>query len=474
MRTLPTIGRALRSKLWLILLLTVVAGLAAYEASVLRPHVYEASTLVSIDESQNASQGFDVAMQADQFLAQRFISLGTSREVLSDVCTHEGPGCNPTALARRIRVTTPQATAQLVILADAPSPVTAARLANEVADALIARNRAQVDQQMGPQLTYLRNQLQQLGAQLAVTLQQASASQRSGSSDTTGVAQLTFLQAQYSSTFQRVQDFEVQRSQRSEVLSVEQRAVPPRTPVDPDPVRYVLVGLAGGLVTGVLLALVAEGVRTRIKRGSDLAEAAGMDVVLDFSRDLVPGAGRPYAFLAHISLAEPTEQPPALLLVGSTLGERVNDVGRELANSVATSGRRVLVLLAPATRRGGWWRRKDAPPPSRVVVEPHGPGGRPAPRSGEAVDLVIHCSLPPMLDPSGTWLRSTPDRAILLATKGVTRFGEVRRTVDMLGRVGVQVVASILLPVRMRPAPTAAVQQLQPEPTPPITAALER
>src|SRR5439155_13736508 len=140
MRTLPTstVGRALRTRLWLILLLPLAAALAAYEISTVRPPVYEATALVSIDESQDASQGFDVAMQADQFLTQRFITLGTSREVLQAVCSKERRGCTPTTLAKQVRVTTPRATAQLEILADASSPSTAARLANEVADALIA------------------------------------------------------------------------------------------------------------------------------------------------------------------------------------------------------------------------------------------------------------------------------------------------------------------------------------------------
>jgi len=212
MSTLPTIGRALRSKLWLILLLALASGLAAYEASLLRPHVYEASALLSIDESQTSSQGFDVAMQADQFLAQRFISLGTSREVLQAVCASEPSGCNPVTLARQIRVTTPQSTAQLLIIADASSPSTAARLANEVATALIARNRSQVDQQMGPQLTLLQNQLQTLSAQLSQATLQAAADERAGKSNALAVAQLSFRQAQYSSTFQLLREFDDRRT----------------------------------------------------------------------------------------------------------------------------------------------------------------------------------------------------------------------------------------------------------------------
>lgn len=472
MRTPPysTVGRALRRKLWLIAFVMVAAGAAAYEAAAVRSPVYEASTLVSIDQSQAASQGFDAAMQADQFLAQRFISRATSRAVLQDVCAKEGRGCDPVALARQIRVTTPKATAQLEIIATSSSPSTAARLANELADSLIVRNRAQVDQAMDSQRTYLQGQLKAQGDQLAQAVQQVSANEAAGRQDAAGMTQLSFLQTEYSSTYRRLQDLEVQRSQQIDVLTVEQRAVTPKKPVDPDPVRYVAVGLACGLVAGLLLGLLAEGMRRRIHRRSDLADAASTDIVVDFSRGLLRGTGRPYAYLARISLAGPTEQPPALLLVGSTLGERVNDVGKELANTVAASGRRVLVLLAPTPKRGVWWWHKEDQP-SKVLVGPDGSAGPLRSGSDEEVDLVIHCSLPPMLDPSATWLRAMPDRAIVIATKGLTRLGEVRQTVEMLERTRVHVVAAIMLPLRMRPAPLMpVVSRPLPEPAPKVSA----
>src|SRR5205807_5083479 len=154
-------------------------------------------------------------------------------------------------------------------------------------------------------------------------------------------------------------------------------------------------------------ALLAEGMRTRVGRAWDLAQMAGTNVVLDFTRDVLPGASRPYGFLAHIGLERPTGQPAAILIVGCTLGERVNEVARELAHTVAASGKRVLVLFAPTPSVERRWRRsQEERPPSRVLVEP---GGQEVPPARDAeFDLLVHCSLPPTLDPSSTWLRSTP------------------------------------------------------------------
>ena len=111
----------------------------------------------------------------------------------------------------------------------------------------------------------------------------------------------------------------------------------------------------------------------------------------------------------------------------------------------------MLVLFAPTPSVERRWRRsQEERPPSRVLVEPGGQEVPPA-RDSE-FDLLVHCSLPPTLDPSSTWLRSTPSRAILVATRGRTRLGQVRHTVEMLDRVGGQVVAAILMPVRLKPA----------------------
>src|SRR5215831_2626609 len=228
MSTAPitSVGRSLRRRAWLVVMITLGGAVAAYWASLVRPPVYEARALVSIDEGQSAAQGVDVAMQADQFLTQRFISMATSHEVLVAVCAKEGRRCDATALARQVKATTPRATAQLQIAADASSPATAARLANEVADALIARNAVQVDGELGPRRTLLSDQLKQEGDQLNQTLQQMAANDAAGRPNTTGAAQLTFLQTAYGSTFQSLQDLDLQRSQRLNMLSVQQRAIP--------------------------------------------------------------------------------------------------------------------------------------------------------------------------------------------------------------------------------------------------------
>src|SRR5262245_32939111 len=151
-----TIGRALRHWHWLIWAVTLVAGTLAFGVSYGRQPTYEATALVSIDQSQETGQGFDVAMQTDQFLSQRYISMATSGSVFEKVCAREGSGCSPSGLTHQVRATTLKATSQIQIVADASTPAAAAQLANDVADALVARNRELVDAQMASQRKYLQ------------------------------------------------------------------------------------------------------------------------------------------------------------------------------------------------------------------------------------------------------------------------------------------------------------------------------
>jgi capsular polysaccharide biosynthesis protein len=447
-----TVGRALRHWHWMIWLTALLGAGLAIAATFVRPPVYEATTLLSIDESQSATQGFDVSMQADQFLAQRFISLGTSRDVLQAVCAMEGPDCSPGTLARHIEVTTPRATGQLEITAAASSPEDAARLANETADALIARNRDQVNGQVQGERTLLEGQLKQINDQIAQTVQQTSAAGASGRSDAAGLAQLSFLQTQYSAAYERLQDLNVRASQRGDVLSVQQRALPPSTPVDPDPVRYVMVGVAGGLLAGLLLALLAERLRKRIHHASELAEAAGTDVVADLSGRRRGARVGQYRFLARLSRSGPRGRPRAMLLVASTARDRVNDVAMELAEVVAAGHERVLVVPAELPDRSDAGGSRV---PAVLVAGDDGHSGPPAERTRQEdeIDVAIHCSLPPMQDSTVERLRPAPERAIVVATRGRTTFDEARRTAGLLRAVGVDVAAAVLLPAKMTSPP---------------------
>ena len=445
-----TVGRAISRRHWLIWGSAVAGVLVALGATLVRPPTYEATVLLSIDATRDANQGFDAAMQADQFLTQRFISMATSRAVLDSVCQRQGAGCDPTMLSRRIRASTPRATAQLEIAASAPTPQGAVDLANDVAEELVARNRSLAEQQAASQRTLLQDQLRKTNGQLQRALKQVQANEAVGRSDAAALSQLSLLQTQYSATYQRLQDLDVQRSQLAGVITIVQPAVRPRLPVDPDPVRYALAGAGVGLVAGLLAALLAERSRGRIRAGTELAEAAGCGVVIDLGSGRGVDAAGPYRYLARLVRQANGDGPRSLLVIASSAHDPVNEVGLALARAMGEGRERSLVVLAPDQDGAGSERRE-------VLIDgASGAGGTGPAKPGPArreFDLAIRCSLPPMQDAGEAWLETSPQQAVAVATRGTTQFKDLRRSVDLLHQVGIQVVAAVLLPRGWRAAP---------------------
>jgi capsular polysaccharide biosynthesis protein len=430
---LATVGKALRRRHWLVWGVAGLAGALALGAASVRAPTYQATALLNVDESQTVSQGFDIAIQADQYLEQRYISMATSPAVLARVCSQEDRGCSPTSLSKQVNAAATKATGEIAITSTTSSPESAARLANEVATATLAENQVYVTNALASQRQLLQKQVDQLNRQMAATQQAVQAANAANRPDSGPLAQLTLLQNQFQSTYGRLQDLDVKQAQLISGLTIEQVAMPPTKPADPDPVRYVLVGVFGGLAAGFLLALLSERFRDRIIDGADLAEVTGSDVVLavDYREAaMVIGSYGP------LSPADVGEEGGGaqLLLVAASPDVPVDRLALDLAEAVAREHRRVLVVPSG---------------PERALTEVNdGDAGRllqPRPRQPAVrdPDLTIRCASP-LARPS-MWLKPSAGPAILVAARNRTRFSDARRTAELLRLRGLEPLAALLL-----------------------------
>src|SRR5215472_2923144 len=454
-RPLRTVGHALRRFHWLVWGIALLAGMLAFGATFTRHRTYEATSTLTLYEANSTSQGFDLALQSDQYLTQRFIALATSRPVLEQVCAAQRGSCDPVALSHRIQATTPTATGQISITASASSPSVAATLADDVANELVRRNRAEVAAAVSPERTYLQQQLASIEGSINATQEQIRQIQNTPRTDawvSNGLApllsRLSLLQGQYANTYTKLQDLDAVAAQRSATLSVYQPASVPSKPADPDPVRYVGVGVVGGLIAGLLLALLAERFRDRIGDGAELGEAAGCSIVLDLRGGADPSAVGPYGFLTRASLQGRQRDARTILLVAASAADHLDRVAEMLARAAAQVHHRVLIVRS--SELGDGLNRLDTTAghgTTVVVARPYviGRNGY-ASQNHDRFDLTIHCALPPMADPSMAWAKPAACSAILVATRRATRFSEARRTAEQLRQVGVETAAAILLP----------------------------
>jgi capsular polysaccharide biosynthesis protein len=391
---LGTVGGALRRRHRLVWLPALAAVAVAGLLVAVLPATYEATALLGLDEQQEAGLGFDLALQADQYLTQRYVAMATSAPVLDRVCAGAGAGCDPNVLAREVTAAPTKAAGVIAVTVRMGSAVQAARMATAVARQVVAQNQAQAVATAAPTRTYLNGQLDQLERQQQAI--QARMTAAPSGAQPALLAQLQMTQQQYTATYGRIQDADVQQARLSAALLVRQVASVPSRPADPDLVRYVLVAAAAGLTGGFLLALLVDLLDRRVRDGGDLAAATGADVVLD--ADPRFAATECCALLLNAGTGGGT--PDDVLVVAASRHDAAGGVGDDLARAAAEMGRPMTVSVAAA----------------------------------------------PTVDPRTLLRARMASAAVLVATRGRTAGADARRTAHLLRRAGAEVRAAILLP----------------------------
>jgi capsular polysaccharide biosynthesis protein len=466
--SLKTVNGAFRHFWWLLCVVTIIGVVGAALTARQRPPTYQATATLNLDSTQSLGQGFDTALQSDQFLSQRFIQLSGSRTVLQQACTTTRiKGCDPALLAKQVSATNSRATGLIDVSVKSGSPKDAASLANAIADEVVRQNRAQADAYLDPTRSLLQNQLKQQDDRVQSIRGQITSVQRSGVTEGAVanntaplLAELNTAQSQYAGTFTKLQDLDVVKSRLQSLLSVQQRALPPTIPIDPNVPVYLAVGLLAGLLVGFLAALLAERLDGRIRDSGELAEATGSQLVLEMPKppsrrgdgDHGDREAASYA-LAHASMLVRQEGVRSVLVVAATLDDPVDDVGLGLARAAADFGDRVLVLQSSGGGNGGKvpgasdgsQRSSSLERTSQVVVE--AVAKEDVSReltTADGFDLIIACTPPPGYSSNAMSIVTSTDLAIVVATRGHTRFKDARWASEILRHTGVPVAGAIL------------------------------
>lgn len=139
-------------------------------------------------------------------------------------------------------------------------------------------------------------------------------------------------------------------------FTVLQPALVPTSPTSPDPVRNVLIGLALGLVLGVMLALLREALDGRVRDGVQLERAAGATLLglvpKEFGKVPLPAHNRPKSRRAEAYRAVRTNleflsvhgMPRSVVITSASAGEGKSSLTANLAVVASRAGRSVVVV----------------------------------------------------------------------------------------------------------------------------------
>jgi capsular polysaccharide biosynthesis protein len=318
---------ALRRSRWLIG--GIVAGLTTIVLvmSLALPKTYTAQATILFDESPSLIASADSERQLATIQ-----KLTMTRDVLTR-SAHKLRGETVGTLAGKVHASVDPRANIVLVTASAASPERAARTANAVATAFLARNRAVELGQLRATQTRLTNLIQQLKASPG------------------GKAEIPVIRA-------RLSDLSVSAATAGSELQLADPARPPSAPSSPRPVRNAAFAFIAALFIGILVALGRERIAPRVGESRELERLSGFPVVAEIPQAIGRRGARDASVqreandaLAAIVGAQLPPQGQKMLLLTSAFPDREKArVSAGLSRALAQSGEIALVVDADLRR----------------------------------------------------------------------------------------------------------------------------
>ena len=435
--------------------------LAAAALSMVMPKTYEATAIIYLDTARTASD-FDAGIAAGDLVQHDFIVSATSRPTLQEACAAPDITCSASDLAAPettigtlVSAAVYRGTSEVAITAKGRSPAEAAALANAVAQATIDQDAAEVVRLYQPARDNLNKQLAQLASAMD-TEQKALTNSAQGSSEAAAhEAELNRLQNAYGLTLARLLDLNGRQDRLTNVATIVQPALPPTKPESPNPLLYVGAALVAGLCVGVFAALLIERLDDRIVSAEGLAKAASIPpafVTQNVQRLLFPRTKSSYSRALANLMARSPHALRTVLVVGASEHDHSAPVAGGLGTVAAGAGQRVTVIEFDGHEIDSSRSFRSEVAGLTTITMPtvlsESPAGVARLRGLEGLqegEFVLMSVPSPDTSPAALALGRSIRQSVLVATHGVTHFGDARRTADLLRQSGIDVVAGILL-----------------------------
>ena len=309
-----------------VLILAIVIGLTGFVLllSLALPKTYTAQATILFDETPSATATTDAQRQlatVQKLLMTRDVLAISAKKLKTTVAS----------LSSKVHASVDPNANIVSISASASTPQAAARTANAVAAAFLARERA----------------VELARIQIAKTRLTTAITQLVGTPG--GKAQIPLLRA-------RLGDLSASAATAGSELQLADSAQPPSKPTSPRPVRNAAFAFVAALFIAVLVALGRERIAPRVGERRDLERLSGVPIVTE-----IPAAGRGAAgavaereafdVLAAVVQAQLPRQRQKMLLVTSALHDKGKvRITAGLSRALAQSGEAALVIDADLRR----------------------------------------------------------------------------------------------------------------------------
>ena len=486
---------------WLILLVTLLAGVGVFIVSKQMTPIFRASTTVLVNEAPATKSTDYASVLTSERLTQTYAQLLTKNPVLERVIQSLGLNVSPSALKRSIQVQPVRDTQLVVVQVEDTDPVRAASIANALVVEFAAQNqelqasRYQASKQsLEAQLAQVDQQIQATGASLAA-LGEGVENQSERDRLENNAAQYRQIYAYLLQSFEQVRLAEAQST--SNLVQAEP-AVPPTAPVRPRTIFNTMIAMILGLLSAVGLVFLIEALDDTLRSPDDVYQQLGLPILgliarYDIDEDTPITSTQPRSPVAeafrslrtNIQFASVDTPIYKLLVTSPSPSDGKTTVASNIAIAIAQSGRRVVLfegdlrrprihrMMRVSNRRGlsdlfvqpqvyldGTIQKTDTPNLSVLTSGNLPPNPSELLGSEKMADILeqvqdmggmIIIDSPPVLAVTdATVLAPRVDGVLLVVKPGVTKLAACKQAVEQIQRVGGSILGVVLNEVELR------------------------
>jgi non-specific protein-tyrosine kinase len=342
---------------WLILLTLAVTMTVVVAGALLSTPVYAAATTLRVISAAGATGSYSDYVYIDRLL-NTYTEIARSGPVLEELASRLGLNQIPEVKAETIPNT------ELIrISVESPNPGVAQAAANTLAEILIARSKELYSGKGKSPQEILGEQLAQAEAELDLAWQEYEhLVQRSpdASVEISSASQAVDLKEQtYATLMEQYEQAYLREAIRANTISSVEPAVLPEQPVRPNRVLNIVLGFLVGLAGGVGLAFLFENLNTRLYTSEQIEDVVRLAPLGRIPR--LKGRRSParqngdaaledsffrlqLRLLGHCSTCKDGEALQSLLVTSSEPGEGKSTIVCQLAQALAQTGQRVIVV----------------------------------------------------------------------------------------------------------------------------------
>lgn len=360
-------------RLWLVLLIAIVAGGLVYFVNRQSPAVYAATAVYIIDQAPKGNTGNEYSQTLfEQQLAQSYMRIINTRPVreqtLADL--HLEDQLTEMDLAKMVSISAQANTDLITIYVEDTDPVRATAIANTMGFVFIAQNQARENQRYATPIANWEKQLEELAAEIQTTETQINELNE----PTTAVAEaelsrlktnLNELRILYTNAFNKINELQLAQAQESSNLIVIETAIPTYEPIRPRPLLNAL--LASFIVALLSFAVIfsLDYLDDSIKSPHEILKDTGLATLgmISFLR----GANAADALVTARAPRDPMSEAyrmlrtnldftavdgglKSFLVTSSSPGEGKSTTTANLAVVMAQAGKRVILVDADLRR----------------------------------------------------------------------------------------------------------------------------